>query len=90
MKKYIVLAVILGVEMVALNIAKMCGISIESPLWNALGLIAFFAPVELLLFFLNRDTRVKTPVRIVCRVFFWVILGFLGITGVVSISSLFA
>lgn len=72
MKKiYITLAVVIGVVLTVFQSFRFAGVSIDSWAGNMLGVLAFFIPFEMLMYFLNKDPDVKKPIRIICKVLFW-------------------
>lgn len=80
-RKYKILAYCIGVEIFIIYMLNALEFSIKTWIGNALGVVAFFLPVQILLFMVSRDENCSKKKRIFCKIIFWHIIGcFLGAT----------
>lgn len=71
-KLYITLAVVIVIVMSVARALVAAGIGTDSWIINLIVITIALIPVEILLFVLSKDMKVKKPIRIICRIVFWV------------------
>lgn len=79
-KKYKVLLMIVVVELLILRIMSIMKVKVTSWLLNALGLLAVLVPILLILYFVQKEDKVRPWVKLVCKILFW----FIAITYVMA------
>ncbi len=72
-KHYKILSAIVLAEFIVIYIMSQNNIKIQSFIGSALGVFAFFLPIQILLFLLSKDTDASKRKRVFAKVVFWFI-----------------
>lgn len=70
-KKYKMLGSILIIELVILKIMQGLGIKLESGLPAIMGIVAFFIPLQLILYNLSKEETQAEICKMIYKFFFW-------------------
>lgn len=72
-KQYKILSAIVLAEFIVIYIMSQNNIKIQSFIGSALGVFAFFLPIQIILFLLSKDADVSKVKRAFAKVLFWFI-----------------
>jgi len=69
--KYKVLGIILIIELAVFRIMEGLGIKLESGLPALIGIVAFFIPLQLILYKLSKEEKQSEICKMIYKFFFW-------------------
>lgn len=89
MKNHKLLVKIVVIEAIVLFFLDRMGFRVESPVFNAIAVLLFFLPVELLLLSTSRLPDKPPLLRGICKfAFWWVIVCYVGVTVLKILSAM--
>ena len=79
-RKYFILLSIVVIEFFVVSILNKANVEMTSWIGNALGVLIFCLPIQILLFLLSKDKSLSAKRQMCCRCAFWwiIICYFLG------------
>ena len=78
--KYSILTILIVINFIFVSILDHYSFVINTWIWKALGTALFLLPIEVLFFFLGKDSKLSSRMQLCCRAAFWFVLScyFLG------------